>query len=379
MNILFVSNDPMIFEEGSAVRLRMRAYADEVAKTEGALHILSRAKVSMEAVDGPLALHGISGNKILALLRMKDRARKLVRAENIAVVSAQDPFEHGWIVAHAVRGTDAKLHIQLHTDAFSPWFVRSGIARSPRVRVPMLNRLRLRLADAVLPQAHGVRAVSQRIKDSLIARYGDAVAPISVIPIHVDAAVAPKVPLPEPAFPFTLMTVSRLEPEKRIEDILYALAGLQDAYPAVGLMIVGSGSERSALERLVRTLRLADRVRFLGSRSDARGLMQSAQAYIQASAYEGYGMTLVEAALARVPIITTDVGIVGEVFDGSEDVLAAPPGDPAQLLQNIRRLVDDSALRVRLPMRAEAAASAHLAAAHTLPADVIADITRLAL
>jgi glycosyltransferase involved in cell wall biosynthesis len=359
MNILFISNDPMIFEEGSAVRLRMRAYADEVAKTGGTLHILSRAKRTIEGTDGPLALHGISGNKILALLRMKARARKLVRTQNIAVVSAQDPFEHGWIAARAVRDTNAKLHIQLHTDAFSPWFVRSGIARSPRVRVPVLNRLRLRLADIVLPRANGVRIVSSRIQDSLIARYGDTFAPASVIPIHVDSTIPPNVPLPEP--------------------ILYALAGLKDAYPAVGLMIVGSGSERGTLERLVHTLGIAERVRFLGTRTDARGLMQSAQAYIQASAYEGYGITLIEAALARLPIITTDVGIVGEVFKGNEDVLSAPPGDPAQLLLNIRRLVEDSALRIQLPMRAEAAAKQHLASVRTTPADIIADITRLAV
>jgi glycosyltransferase involved in cell wall biosynthesis len=379
MNILFISNDPMIFEEGSAVRLRMRAYADEVAKTGGTLHILSRAKRTIEGTDGPLALHGISGNKILALLRMKARARKLVRTQNIAVVSAQDPFEHGWIAARAVRDTNAKLHIQLHTDAFSPWFVRSGIARSPRVRVPVLNRLRLRLADIVLPRANGVRIVSSRIQDSLIARYGDTFAPASVIPIHVDSTIPPNVPLPEPSFPFTLITVSRLEPEKRIEDILYALAGLKDAYPAVGLMIVGSGSERGTLERLVHTLGIVERVRFLGARTDARGLMQSAQAYIQASAYEGYGITLIEAALARLPIITTDVGIVGEVFKGNEDVLSAPPGDPAQLLLNIRRLVEDSALRIQLPMRAEAAAKQHLASVRTTPADIIADMTRLAV
>lgn len=376
MNLLFISNDPMIFEEGSAVRARMRRYAEAAAQTGGVLHIISRAKQHAEVTDGPLILHGMTGKNLLA---MRARARALVRKESIAVVSAQDPFEHGWVARSAVRGTQAKLHIQLHTDAFSPWFVRSGIMRSPQVRVPLMNRVRRRIADSVLPKADGIRVVSQRVKDSLIARYGAQMEKAAVIPITVDTNVPQKIPLPEPAFPFTLITVSRLEPEKRIEDILYALAGLKDKYPAVGLMIVGKGSEQRTLEALVRKLGLGDRVRFLGARADARALMASAQAYVQASAYEGYGITLIEAALAHVPIITTDVGIVGEVFKGNESVLSAPPGDPAQLLRNIQRLLLDESLRVSLPLRAEEAARAHLANAHTAPADIIADITRLAV
>ena len=379
MNILFISNDPMMFEEGSAVRLRMRAYAQEVAKTGGVLHIISRAKRTAKISEGPLALHGFAGNKFSALLAMRSCARTLVRTAAIAVVSAQDPFEHGWIAAQALRGTGAKLHVQLHTDAFSPWFVRSGMTRSPRVRVPFLNRVRRTVADRVIPQADGMRVVSQRVKDSLVARYGQKMAAASVIPIHVDTQLQPKVALPEPSFPFTLISVSRLEPEKRIQDILCALAGLKDQYPALGLVIVGSGSERRSLESLAKKLKVDGRVRFLGARADARGLMQSAQAYIQASAYEGYGITLIEAALARVPIITTDVGIVGEVFKGNEEVLAAPPGDPTQLLYLIRRMLEESTLRVELPMRAEAAAKAHLASMRSEPSDIIADITRLAV
>src|SRR3989344_3548115 len=125
--------------------------------------------------------------------------------------------------------------------------------------------------------------------------------------------------LPEHQFTFTLIAVGRLEPEKRIEDILAALKLVAKQYPMVGLFIVGEGSERGRLERMARHLGLGDKVIFLGERPDVRALIASAQAFIQASAYEGYSRTLIEAALAKVPIITTDVGIVGEVFKGYED------------------------------------------------------------
>jgi len=124
-------------------------------------------------------------------------------------------------------------------------------------------------------------------------------------------------------------------------------------------------------------LKLTDKVIFLDDRPDARGLMRSAQAFIQASAYEGYGRTLIEAALARVPIITTDVGIVGEVFKGYEDVLAVPVADPTALSLSIVGFIEDNRVRQEFPIRAEAAARAHLAAVGDIPSRIAEDLTRL--
>jgi glycosyltransferase involved in cell wall biosynthesis len=69
---------------------------------------------------------------------------------------------------------------------------------------------------------------------------------------------------------------------------------------------------------------------------------------------------LIEAALAKVPIITTDVGIVGEVFKGYEDVLAAPVADPTELSLHIVTLIENANARIELPMHAEGAVRDHL-------------------
>src|SRR4051812_48535924 len=102
MNILFISNDPNMFVEGSTVRLRMRAYADEVALQGGTLHILSRAKKTETVEDGPLLLHGVCVGKLRMFRVLPKVARSLILQYSIAVVSAQDPFEHGWIAMKAV-------------------------------------------------------------------------------------------------------------------------------------------------------------------------------------------------------------------------------------------------------------------------------------
>ena len=279
-----------------------------------------------------------------------------------------------------MRGTSAKLHIQVHTDFLSPWFVKSGNWRSPRVRMPLLNSYRRKIADRVLPEAVGIRVVSERVKSSLVERYGSRISEPSVIPVAVDSFVPESVRLPaHPSFTFALITVGRLEPEKRIEDILAALALVVAHYPMVGLFVVGEGRERGRLERMVHSLGLVDHVIFMkGWRpaAEAWGLMRSAQAFIQASAYEGYGRTLIEAALARVPIITTDVGIVGEVFKGYEDVLSVPVADPTALSLAIVGFIEDNAVRQELPRHAEETARAHLASVGDIPSRIAEDLAR---
>lgn len=375
MRVLTIGSDPSIFVADSAARARMRTYASAI----GELHILSTAGPGAhEEQDGNLFLHPVQAWKIFRMRALAERAHALIQEHDIEVVSAQDPFEHGLAALRAIKGTNAKLHIQLHTDFLSPWFIKDGNWRSPRVRMPLLNRWRRRIADDVLPKADGIRVVSERVKSSLIARYGSRIPEPAVIPVAVDPIVPEPVRLPaHPGFTFSLIAVGRLEPEKRIEDILAALKLVVPHYPMAGLFIVGEGSERARLERMVRRLGLDNNVLFLGNRPDARGLMRSAHAFIQASAYEGYGRTLLEAALAKVPIITTDVGIVGEVFKGFEDVLSAPVADPTALSLNIVGFIEDMQVRSELPRHAEATAREHLSAIGDLPARIAADLARL--
>jgi glycosyltransferase involved in cell wall biosynthesis len=358
MKALFISNDPSIFTQGSDARERMRQYA----KALGELHIISRApKGAKEVFEETLHLVPYTGGKVAALLEIPDRVRTLILSNDIEVVSAQDPFEHGWMALKAIRGTNAKLSIQIHTDFLSPWFTRSGNFRSIKIRMPFLNRIRVRIADRVIPKATGIRVVSKRISDSLITRYGTKIPTPEIIPLSVPLTPPSAAPLPEHPFSFAFITASRLEPEKRIEDILMALARLGPRMSQVGLFVVGEGRERRKLEALTKKLGLKDRVIFTGWRADDWGLMRSAHAYVQASGYEGYGVSLLKAALARIPIITTDVGIVGEAFKGYEDVLSVPPSDHLNLAVQMNTLLGEHPLRHTLVENAEHAAREHIA------------------
>jgi glycosyltransferase involved in cell wall biosynthesis len=365
INVLMLSTDKKAFETGSEVRARLMSYAAGFSS----LHVLVVGAKGEVVKEGNLIIEPVP---VLFKIRIpwivKNKIRKVLATETVHVVSAQDPFEVGLGAFWGVRGKKTPLHVQVHTDFLSPSF----IAESHK------NRVRVRIANRVFPAAAGIRVVSERIKNSLVARYGTGIPVPTVIPVVVPVIDAPAVPLPSHNFSFALFATSRLESEKHIGDILQALAYIRTYYPGTGLFIAGEGREKKKLMAFAKSLGLSDAVVWLGWRADARQLMQSAHAFIQASGYEGYGMTLIEAALAHVPIITTDVGIVGEVFRPGQDVLVSPTSSAADLAALIARLIEDNQLRIVLANAAVHTVRNHLASHIGQPERIAEDIARAA-
>src|SRR3989344_3334053 len=92
MKVLFISNDPTIFDAASVARGRMRAYAALM----GELHILSSAdKDAKEEQEGNLFLHPVHSWKLFHMRVLAEHANALIQKYGIEVVSAQDSFEHG--------------------------------------------------------------------------------------------------------------------------------------------------------------------------------------------------------------------------------------------------------------------------------------------
>lgn len=372
MKALFVSNDPNLFDPESAVRARMRAYASAI----GTLHIISRgpiaapATVSEDLGDGAsLFIHRSTASKFGMFLKLPKIVRTLITEEGIDVVSAQDPFEYGWIAMRGVQGTNAKLHVQVHTDFLSPWFVHGFSA------VALLNRIRVWVADRVLPHAQGIRTVSIRIQNRMRARYGTSIKKPTVLPLPIpEDSGMEAVPFPANEFSHTILAVGRLEQEKRYEDLIRALTGVHGRYPEAGLFISGEGRQRPKLEKLADQLEIADKVIFLGNRSDIRGLMQNADLFVHTSAYEGYGLVLLEAALAGVPIITTDVGVIGEVLKKDVDVHVVPIANPTALAHEMVGLLSDPESRTDLVQQANQHTTEYLRTVGTTPTAIAQDL-----
>jgi glycosyltransferase involved in cell wall biosynthesis len=363
MKALFLSSDASIPDIASATRQRMQGYADEI----GELHVLIRSSRTRTTSDGSITIHEVRVNKWLAPLSLPRHARAIIRKHEIEIVSAQDPFEHGLIGIFAVRGTTAKLHVQVHTDFLSPWFTHGY------TRQALMNHLRSFVAAFVLPRADGIRAVAPRVKRSMIGRFGARIKEPSVIPVLVVDESEEYAEVPPP-FPITLLVLGRLEPEKRFQDALHALKRIREKHPDAGLIIAGEGSESARLRHETAALGLSDWVRFLGMRSDVSQLMRASHVMLQTSAYEGYSRTLVEAARARLAIVTTDVGIVGDVLIPNVHVLVGHVADVVALTENIERLIADEELGRSLADAAHETITKHLSTYESQAAMIAHDL-----
>lgn len=172
---------------------------------------------------------------------------------------------------------------------------------------------------------------------------------LRVVPEGIDAVEGGTEPASRKAhgldLPLVFGVFSRLAPSKG-QDV--ALRALQ-AVPEAGCVIVGGalfGADEYArsLVRLAGELGVADRVRFLGHRDDARALMRSVDAVVHSSvAPEPFGRTLVEAMLAGRPVIAADAGAVREILDGGRVGLLFPPGDHGALAACLRRVLSGEA------------------------------------
>ncbi len=137
-----------------------------------------------------------------------------------------------------------------------------------------------------------------------------------------------------------ILFVGRLIDTKRVCDAVDALTLLQPAQYKTKLVIVGEGPESPALAAQVERLGLRDRVILTGRRSDIPELLRSADLFVFPSESEGLPNSIIEACLARLPIVACNVPGVTDVVEDGKHGLLAPPREPVSLAAAIQRLLD---------------------------------------
>ena len=147
------------------------------------------------------------------------------------------------------------------------------------------------------------------------------------------------------AAPFTVGYIGQLEPRKRAPDLVAAVARV----PGVRGLIVGDGKARDAVEAMIRSAGVADRVQLVGFQADVVPWLRRFDCMAIPSVREPFGLVALEAMAAGVPVIAARSGALPDVL--GDAALYHEPGRPADLARQIRRLEAEPALRNRLRRR----------------------------
>ena len=213
-----------------------------------------------------------------------------------------------------------------------------GLALDRPHWMTVVNRWTDRLVDVHVANSQAV-ATQMQVRDRI--------APARIRVIYGGVDTARFAPAGDGAAKeIDIVSVTRIERYKGVFDLLEAVALLVPERPSLRCVIVGDGSERSALERRCRELRLESVVSMVGYRTDVNDLLRASRIFVLPSHEEGLPNAVMEAMACGLPVVATAVGGTTELVVDRSTGRLTPVRDPDQLAKGLRSyLADDSLAR----------------------------------
>jgi len=217
----------------------------------------------------------------------------------------------------------------------------------PRRKRILFNRLMLRTTDRVV-------GVGESVRQALIRNERIPARRVRVIYNGVDAAAfngrlvdraAVRDEIGLPRDDLMIIQVARLDHLKDHPTAIRTLERVVQQDGRARLVLVGEGAELEKIQREIRARGMEGYVRLLGLRSDVARLLHAADLFLLTSISEGIPVTIIEAMAAGLPVVSTDVGGVGEIVRAGRTGLLARRQNDSELAGAIVRLARDPALR----------------------------------
>jgi glycosyltransferase involved in cell wall biosynthesis len=148
-----------------------------------------------------------------------------------------------------------------------------------------------------------------------------------------------------------LVSTMRLTRKKRPLELIKMIAELVRKTPndlRLKLKIIGEGEKRKAMEKLISQLSLGNTIELMGhqSRENIREIFSSADIYICPTKWESFGIAVLEARCAGLPVVALESGGVKEIIEHEKEGLLANADE--EMVDNIVRLIKDNELRLAI-------------------------------
>jgi glycosyltransferase involved in cell wall biosynthesis len=236
--------------------------------------------------------------------------------------------------------------------------VRNTLSKKVQQSRSRRERLLPLLARRLYPLAEGVVAVSDGVRDDLVANIG---LPPHLVHVLHNPVVTPQLTTLarmeadhawfRPGEPPVVLAAGRLTGQKDFTTLLYAFDEVR-RHHSCRLVILGEGPERADLESLVRQLGLVGHCDLPGFVDNPYAFMRRARLFVLSSAWEGLPGVLIQAMACGTPVLSTDCPSgPREILDDGRLGALVPVNDPEALAQAmihaLRETPDRDALRAR--------------------------------
>jgi len=302
-------------------------------------------------------------------------------AEGVRVVAAaQDPHEFdfgtdmmAWVLAmgHAMVRTG----LGIKNTRGKPWrpdvvhahdwlVAHPAIALAEFFDVPLVSTIHATeagrhsgwVSGAISRQVHAVESwlvhesdllitCSASMSDEITELFGPGLAETRVIRNGIDAARWPFAKRRPRTGPAHLVFLGRLEYEKGIHDLIAAMPRIRRTHPGTTLTVAGTGTQLKWLVEQARKHKVIKATTFVGHLDHEQlvRLLHTADAAVLPSHYEPFGIVALEAAATGMPLVTSNVGGLGEAVIDGQTGKSFAPRDVAGIATAVRTVLDDPA------------------------------------
>lgn len=210
---------------------------------------------------------------------------------------------------------------------------------SEEIGIPMHSRKAILIFNWVYSMSDFVVGESQTVINHLKAKYSirkDKLKVISNFTLFLDLE---KQDYKTDNDPFTIVSISRLEPVKNIEGIIKAVHLLKQEKYKIRYIIVGDGRSKNSIQSLINDLNLHDEIKLAGYQNEPKKFLSQADLYVLNSFSEGFSNSLLEAMYCKIPSISTNVGAANEMIEEGISGWIVKPGNDIELFEKIKSVI----------------------------------------